>query len=207
MAFPASLHVARLRRCTTMFNSRQILAFAPWRDVRFGSLTDICSAKGHVRFALNSDRESGFPQQAMSALPLKADMCGALAHVCFGPIADISRSSQVVEPGDTARRGMSRTHNSRLSSVEGANRNWSSCTRIGTCLITCHRKSSRQTKATSADASISRGRPPVPAEGASLGDRASNSIMRLNRQQVDLGPTWLQQEVDRPCLLQTRHCQ
>ena len=26
---------------------------------------------------------------AMSALPLKADMCGALAHVCFGPIADI----------------------------------------------------------------------------------------------------------------------
>jgi hypothetical protein len=25
----------------------------------------------------------------MSALPLKADMCGALAHVCFGPIADL----------------------------------------------------------------------------------------------------------------------
>ena len=25
----------------------------------------------------------------MSALPLKADMCSALAHVCFGPIADI----------------------------------------------------------------------------------------------------------------------
>ena len=29
--------------------------------VRFGSLADICSAKGHVRFAPNSDRESGFP--------------------------------------------------------------------------------------------------------------------------------------------------
>ena len=28
----------------------------------------------------------------MSALPLKADMCGALAHVCFGPIADITLS-------------------------------------------------------------------------------------------------------------------
>jgi hypothetical protein len=28
-------------------------------DVRFGSLADICSAKGHVRFAPNSDRESG----------------------------------------------------------------------------------------------------------------------------------------------------
>jgi len=25
----------------------------------------------------------------MSALPPKADMCGALAHVCFGPIADM----------------------------------------------------------------------------------------------------------------------
>src|SRR5262245_20841386 len=25
----------------------------------------------------------------MSALPLKADMCSAPAHVCFGPIADI----------------------------------------------------------------------------------------------------------------------
>jgi hypothetical protein len=31
-------------------------------DVRFGSLADICSAKGHVRVAPNNDRESGFPQ-------------------------------------------------------------------------------------------------------------------------------------------------
>jgi hypothetical protein len=29
-----------------------------------------------------------FPQRVMSALPPKADMCGALAHVCFGPKAD-----------------------------------------------------------------------------------------------------------------------
>src|SRR5262245_28634148 len=29
-------------------------------------------------------------QKDMSALPPKADMCGALVHVCFGPIADIS---------------------------------------------------------------------------------------------------------------------
>ena len=28
-------------------------------------------------------------QKAMSALPPKADMCGANRHVCFGPIADI----------------------------------------------------------------------------------------------------------------------
>src|SRR4030095_12918897 len=59
-------------------------------DVRFGSLADICSAKGRVRFAPNSDRKSGFPQTVMSAFPPKADMCGALGHVCFGPIADIA---------------------------------------------------------------------------------------------------------------------
>ena len=50
-------------------------------DVRFGSKADICSATADVRFTLNSDRESGFPQKAMSALPPKADMCGAVAHV------------------------------------------------------------------------------------------------------------------------------
>jgi hypothetical protein len=50
-------------------------------DVRFGSLADICSAKGLVRFAPNSDRESGFPQTVVSALPLKADMCSAAMDV------------------------------------------------------------------------------------------------------------------------------
>src|SRR5262245_16751828 len=47
--------------------------------------------KGHVRFPPNSDRESRHPQTVMSALPPKADMCSALAHVCFGPKADIDR--------------------------------------------------------------------------------------------------------------------
>jgi hypothetical protein len=37
-----------------MFNSRQILAFAPWRDVRFGSKADIRAAKCHVRFTPES---------------------------------------------------------------------------------------------------------------------------------------------------------
>jgi hypothetical protein len=32
----------------------------------------------------------------MSALPPKADMCGATAHVCFGPIADIPSRSIVI---------------------------------------------------------------------------------------------------------------
>jgi hypothetical protein len=63
---------------------------SPPTNVRFGSLADICSAKGHVRLAPNSDHESGFSQKVMSALPLKADMCGARGHVCFGPIADIA---------------------------------------------------------------------------------------------------------------------
>ena len=31
-------------------------------------------------------------QMVMSALPPKADMCGALPHVCFGPKADILRA-------------------------------------------------------------------------------------------------------------------
>ena len=52
----------------------------------------MCSAKSHVRFTPNSDRESGFSQKAMSALPPKADMCGALGHVCFVPKADMSSS-------------------------------------------------------------------------------------------------------------------
>src|SRR5262249_7643712 len=39
----------------------------------------------HVRFTPNSDRESGLPKTVMSALPPKADMCGALGHVCYAP--------------------------------------------------------------------------------------------------------------------------
>ena len=45
------------------------------------------SAKRHV--SPNSDRESGLPQTAMSALPPKADMCAATGDVRFGPKADI----------------------------------------------------------------------------------------------------------------------
>ena len=60
-------------------------------NVRYGSLADIYSAKRHVRLTPNGDCKSGLPQTAMPALPLKADMCSALTHVCFGPIADISQ--------------------------------------------------------------------------------------------------------------------
>jgi hypothetical protein len=51
----------------------------------------MCSARADFRFTPESDRESGHPQTTMSALPLKADMCSAVGHVCFGPIADILR--------------------------------------------------------------------------------------------------------------------
>jgi hypothetical protein len=54
-----------------------------------GSKADIRAAKGHVRFAPNSDRKSGYPHKVVSALPPTADMCSALAHVCFGPKADM----------------------------------------------------------------------------------------------------------------------
>src|ERR1041384_2054048 len=51
----------------------------------------MCSAQPHVCFTPDSDRESGHPQEFMSALPPEADMCGALRHVCFGPKADSFR--------------------------------------------------------------------------------------------------------------------
>src|SRR5215467_47084 len=43
-------------------------------------------------FAPNSDRKSRHPYKVMSALPPKADMCGAPTHVCFGPKADMRRN-------------------------------------------------------------------------------------------------------------------
>ena len=46
---------------------------------------DTCEQLGSGLLALP---KSGFPHKVMSALPPKADMCGALAYVCFGPIAD-----------------------------------------------------------------------------------------------------------------------
>jgi hypothetical protein len=46
------------------------------------------SALGHKR--------TDAAQQVMSALPPKADVCGALAHVCFGPIADIQEFGSVL---------------------------------------------------------------------------------------------------------------
>jgi hypothetical protein len=38
-------------------------------------------------------------QKDMSALPPKADMCSALTHVCFVPIADIGRHQTLMTLG------------------------------------------------------------------------------------------------------------
>ena len=61
-------------------------------------------AIGNVRFTPNSDRESEFPQRTMSALPPKADMCSALAHVCFGPKADMILFDHFISAGEQRRR-------------------------------------------------------------------------------------------------------
>src|SRR4030095_11457118 len=71
--------------------------------VRFGSQADICSAIADVGFPPNSDRKSGLPQKVMSALPPKADMCGAARDVRYGPKADIALLNHLV--GERDQRG------------------------------------------------------------------------------------------------------
>jgi hypothetical protein len=43
----------------------------------------------------------------MSALPPKADMCSALAYVCFGPIADMRLFDDLIGCGEQRGRGES----------------------------------------------------------------------------------------------------
>src|SRR5262249_36707734 len=101
-------------------NPRQIPALAPWQDVRFGSKADICAAQRDVRFTPDSDRKSGLPHKAMSALPPKADMCSATRDVRFGPKADIWHRSKFGEDSAPCgrkqsawKRGHDTTNNAR----------------------------------------------------------------------------------------------
>jgi hypothetical protein len=55
----------------------------------------MCAAISDVRFTPNSDRESRHPQRVMSALPLKADMCGATSYVGYGPKADKTKHARI----------------------------------------------------------------------------------------------------------------
>src|SRR5262245_37696124 len=56
-------------------------------------------------FALGQ-KQTHAVQQRMSALPLKADMCGALAHVDHGPLADMGRYSTISSAIDRTPDGM-----------------------------------------------------------------------------------------------------
>jgi len=45
------------------------------------------------------------PQKVMSALPPKADVCSAIRHVCFGPIAGIAGLIDYLVGAAEQRRG------------------------------------------------------------------------------------------------------
>jgi hypothetical protein len=55
---------------------------------------DVPAARKSSSIAMSAlgQKQTCAPQKAMSALPPKADICSALAHVCYGPIADILRA-------------------------------------------------------------------------------------------------------------------
>src|SRR5262245_30986940 len=72
--------------------------------LRFGSQADIYGAKHHVRLRPNSDHEKRISGEIMSALPSKADMCSAMAHVCFGPKADMPLFNNFVSARKERRR-------------------------------------------------------------------------------------------------------
>jgi len=66
----------------------------------------MCVAKGDVRFTPNSDRESGIPAKVMSALPSKADMCGAPGMSALGQkrTSDYFLLNHLVGAGEQRRR-------------------------------------------------------------------------------------------------------
>ena len=74
-------HSRHSRGCYEQERCNQKPAIWLRAHVRFGSKADVRTAQSHVRFTPNRDRKSGPPLNAMSALPLKADMCGANRHV------------------------------------------------------------------------------------------------------------------------------
>ena len=68
-----------------------------------------CALHKPMSALLNSDRESGFPQKAMSALPPKADMCGATRDVRLVPKADIEGISRCPLSANSGHRAASVT--------------------------------------------------------------------------------------------------
>jgi hypothetical protein len=64
------------------------------------------SALGH--------KQTYAPQEGMSALPPKADMCSATRDVCYGPIADIALFDDLVCAGEQRRRHREPERSGRL---------------------------------------------------------------------------------------------
>ena len=75
----------------------QLLLCGP--DVRFGSKADICTAKRHVRFTPNSDRESGLPKKFMSAYPRKRTCALRLGMSAMGQKRTCQAKSSGEFPG------------------------------------------------------------------------------------------------------------
>src|SRR5262245_16311563 len=61
-----------------------------------GWIMDFRDQTGSGGFRLLGEIRAGPAQYPMSASPPKADMCGALAHVCFGPEAKGAGSSDTL---------------------------------------------------------------------------------------------------------------
>jgi len=74
-----------------MLNLMQMLTFALWEHVRFGSKADICAATSDVRFTPNSDRESRHASNG---------------HVCFSPESEVcaDASSERKDPDTDCHR-------------------------------------------------------------------------------------------------------
>ena len=68
-----------------------------------GQLKSTGAVPGASRMSALGHKQTFRDAEAMSALPPKADVCGALAHVCFGPIADIVRLIRSPRPRDRER--------------------------------------------------------------------------------------------------------
>src|SRR5262249_52752266 len=88
----------------------------PIRTGNFFSEAGKCWGKNRDWIGPSESAEG--PVASMSALPPKADMCGALAGVCFGPIADIRLSTPAIHRGPRANSA-AQSERLRSSNVEG----------------------------------------------------------------------------------------
>jgi hypothetical protein len=70
-----------LRADTRPMNRKKRMRYPRALKVDLGPTITALPAYFSACASSESDRESGFSQNDMSALPLKADMCGAIGHV------------------------------------------------------------------------------------------------------------------------------